>query len=43
MNSPVAANFLPGSADGNPIGLMRLIQGITSHLVVGVIALIVIG
>jgi len=43
MNSPVAANFLPGSADGTPIVLMRLIQGITSHLVVGVIALIVIG
>jgi cytochrome c oxidase assembly protein subunit 15 len=43
MISPVAADFLPGSAEDTPIRLMRLIRGITSHLVVGVIALIVIG
>jgi len=43
MIAPVAADLLPGSAEHNPVGLMRLIQGITSHLVVGVIALIVIG
>jgi len=43
MDSPVRADLLPGSTEVNPVGLMRLIQGITSHLVVGVIALIVIG
>jgi len=43
MNAPVAADLLPASAEVNPVRLMRLIQGITSHLVVGVIALIVIG
>ena len=43
MNAPVAADLLPGAVEANPVGLMRLIQGITSHLVVGVIALIVIG
>jgi cytochrome c oxidase assembly protein subunit 15 len=43
MIAPVAADFLPGSAEDTSAGLMRLIQGITSHLVVGVIALIVIG
>ena len=43
MIAPDAADFLPGSADEAPAGLLRLIQGITTHLVVGVIALIVIG
>ena len=43
MIAPAAADFLPGSVERTPVGLMRLIQGITSHLVVGVIALIVIG
>jgi cytochrome c oxidase assembly protein subunit 15 len=43
MIAPNAADFLPGSAENAPVGLLRLIQGITSHLVVGVIALIVIG
>ena len=43
MIAPDAADFLPGSAEDAPVGLLRLIQGITSHLVVGVIALIVIG
>jgi cytochrome c oxidase assembly protein subunit 15 len=38
-----ATDFLPGSEDEASVGLLRLIQGITSHLVVGVIALIVIG
>jgi len=43
LNAPVAADLNPTVAEGNPVGLMRLIQGITSHLVVGVIALILIG
>jgi hypothetical protein len=43
MIAPDAADFLPGSTADAPVGLLRLIQGITSHLVVGVIALIVIG
>jgi cytochrome c oxidase assembly protein subunit 15 len=43
MISPVAVDLLPGSAEDSPVRLMRLVQGITSHLVVGVIALIVIG
>jgi len=43
MIAPDAADFLSGSAADAPVGLLRLIQGITSHLVVGVIALIVIG
>lgn len=38
-----AADLLPASSEDTSAGLMRLIQGITSHLVVGVIALIVIG
>ena len=39
----VATDLLPGTARGTSVQLIRLIQGITSHLVVGVIALIVIG
>ena len=41
--APVTADLQSDSAENNSVGLMRLIQGITSHLVVGVIALIVIG
>lgn len=43
MIAPVAADIPSGSAGDEPVGLMQLIQSITSHLVVGVIALIVIG
>jgi len=43
MIASAPADLLPGTAGNISVGLMRLIQGITSHLVVGVIALIVIG
>lgn len=42
MMTSVSTDPPPGSAD-DPMGLLRLIQQITSHLVVGVIALILIG